>query len=205
MSHKLIIFDTETGGVGINAAQKWSIIQLGAIVHDTANPGGGPTFTCVINEELADVPLSLDPDAMKVNGFTIERIREEGLSPVVAVAAFLRWAWYHFPASLAGTDRIPLGGHNVGYDTHFLYRLFRLAGLPDLYDDVFSYRTMDTASIARALIDAGVVPLQDPKSHSLFAHFDCAPTKPHDALSDAIATAQLYAQLLSLLAPKPVS
>lgn len=202
--NRILFFDTETGGIGKDAARQWSLIQLGAIIWDKDNPGGGPNFECVINEELAGGLLSLDPEAMKVNGFTVERIREEGISPIEATLRFLRWAWTHDPKSLWGEEKINLGGHNISYDTDFLFRLFSFAGLGLLYDQVFNYRYTDTASIARFLIQSGVVPLQDPKSSSLFEHFGCTPSKPHDARSDAIATAVLYERMMTLIRPSAV-
>jgi DNA polymerase III epsilon subunit-like protein len=202
---KIVFFDTETGGIGINAARDWSLIQLGAVVYDTEDPGGGPRFECVINEELVGWELLLHPDALKINGFTEERIRTEGVSPMVAAVNFLRFCWTHIPKSLATAeplakpDLITLGAHNVGYDTHFLYRLFRAAGCPELYDTTFNYRTIDTATIARFLIDTGLVPLQKPSSETLFEFFDCKPSRAHDALEDAIAAAQLYKKMSLLI------
>ena len=154
----IVFFDTETGGIGIDAARNWSIVQLGAVIWpDSMNQS---VFECVINEELAGYPLLLHPEATEITGFTPERIREKGVHPSVAATKFLRWLWEHFPEACAGKEKINLGGHNVGYDTQFLARLFRIAGLIDVYDEIFNYRATDTASIARFLIDSGIVPLQ---------------------------------------------
>jgi DNA polymerase-3 subunit epsilon len=198
---RICVFDTETGGVGPEAAQKWSIIQLGACVYyDGLLPGLDTNFMVVIKEDFPNY----DPEAMAINGFTQERIDAEGVSPSVAMLRFVLWIHKQFPDLLNG-ERVTLMGHNVGYDVSFLQRLFRLAGVLTAYDAFFSYRAIDTASIARFLIDAGRVPVQDAKSNSLFEHFDCAPYKPHDALSDAIATGNLYQKMLNVAAEPLIS
>lgn len=188
---RICVIDTETGGVGAEASQNWSIVQLGAcIYYDGVLPGVEQSFEVVIKEPV----LTLDPEAMAINGFTVERIKAEGVSPATAAMKFVLWLHKNFPVD----ERVTLMGHNVGYDVSFLQRLFRLADCLPMYDPIFNYRTIDTASIARFLIDARLVPVQDAKSISLFEHFGCAPSKPHDALSDAIATGKLYEKMLAL-------
>lgn len=202
---KILFFDTETGGVGIDAARTWSLVQLGAVVYDTESDFDAvpePSFECVINEELADWKLSLHPEALKVNGFTEERIRTEGISPSTAALNFLRFCWKNIPGSIDG-ELITLGAHAVGYDTHFLYRLFRAAGCPEVYDKTFNYRTVDTAATARFLIDAGILPLAKPTSETLFEFFGCKPDKAHDALSDTKATVTLYKKMRRLVQDYP--
>lgn len=194
------VFDTETGGVGAEAAYNWSIFQLGACIYQTGGDGGcvlpgvEHSFEVVINEPGQ---LYYQDEAMAVNGFTVERVRSEGIHPAQAMMKFVLWLHKNFP----GDEKVTLMGHNVGYDVSFLQRLFRLAECLPMYDSIFNYRAIDTASIARFLIDAGVVPLQKNDSKGLFEHFGVAPAKPHDALSDAIATGKLYEKMLTLLHP----
>lgn len=205
---RITFFDTETGGIGIDAARKYSIVQLGATVYDTNNPGGGAQFVCYIDESKGcdGSPLSLDPAAMAVNKISEETISTLGLAPVEAVMFFTRFLAAQYPTTVADVpalkqvkELIILGGHNVGYDTHFLYRLFRHAGVAHMYDVLFSHRTVDTASIARFLIDSGIIGARDNKTETLFEFFDVKPSRAHDALCDAIATAQLYERMIEMV------
>jgi DNA polymerase III epsilon subunit-like protein len=173
------VIDTETGGVGAEAAQRWSIIQLGAcIYHDGVLPGVDQSFECVIKEESP----AYHPEAMAINGFTRERIDAEGVSPSTAAMRFVLWLHRNFPVD----QKVMLMGHNIGYDVSFLQRLFRLAGCLSCYDDIFHYRTIDTPSIKRFLENIGAA-----KEGEL----ELEPVKPHDALSDAIATGRLYQKM----------
>lgn len=197
---KILFIDTETGGVGLRSAEYWSLIQIGAVVWDSENPGGGPSFDRVVNEELSEGgSLRLHTEALAVNGFTEERIRHEGVSPAQATAELLAFLTAHFPG--LGKERITVGGHNVAYDVQFMGRLFRMSSpkfgdLTLLYDRLFHYRTIDTCTLARFLIEAKCFPKEIETSSDLLEYFHCAPSKPHDALFDAISTAQLYERML---------
>jgi DNA polymerase III epsilon subunit-like protein len=180
------VIDTETGGIGAEAAQRWSIIQLGAcIYYEGPLPGVGQSFECVIKEPT----LHLDPEAMAINKFTVERIETEGISPAMAAVRFTIWLYENFP-DLAKGERVMLMGHNIGYDVSFLQRLFRLAGVLDAYNTIFNYRTIDTPSIKRFLVEAG---------YAKEGELELEPTTPHDALSDAIATGKLYQKMQRLV------
>jgi DNA polymerase III epsilon subunit-like protein len=179
------VIDTETGGIGAEAAQRWSIIQLGACIYDELVPGVGQSFECVIKEPT----LHLDPEAMAINKFTVERIESEGITPGMAVIRFTMWLYKNFP-DLVNGERVMLMGHNIGYDVSFLQRLFRLAGVLDAYNVIFNYRTIDTPSIKRFLVEAGYAKEGD---------LELEPTTPHDALSDAIATGKLYQKMQRLV------
>ena len=192
---RLLIIDTETGGVGFDSAHRCAIIQLGAVVweRDKPEPGFDQGFHQIIMDPTGD----LDEEALKVNGFTREKILEYGVGPVEALLRF-----EHFLGRHCGIKPI-LCGHNIGYDVQYLARLYRIAGAPHRMDEVFNYRTLDTASIARFLILAGLVPLQEPTSISLFEHFGCKPVKAHDAFSDAVATHNLLTAMLNVVRKIP--
>ena len=60
---------------------------------------------------------------------------------------------------------------------------------------------VDTHSLAAALRDAGKLPLDNLGSSALFAHFgiQVPEDKRHTALGDALATFELYWQLVELM------
>ena len=188
---KLLILDTETGGLD---PEKHSILQVGAILWELDAPiVGQPVF----EQKIIEMPCNVDPEALAVNGIDIARHRQVALTPGEALHGFKRWLDQHFDE-----EKVVLGGHNIGFDVSFIRRLYRVCYGEDgakLYEERFSHRTLDTASIARFLIMAGLVPVQDPKSNSLFEHFGVSPERPHDALEDAIATARLLNKLLEVV------
>jgi len=193
---RLLIIDTETGGVGFDSAHRCAIIQLGAVVWQWGKPE--PGFDEGFHQIIFDPTGDLDEDALRVNGFTREKILEYGVGPVEALLRFEMFLGRNF-----GDGKPILCGHNIGYDVQYLARLYRIAGVPNRIDEVFNYRTLDTASIARFLILAGLVPLQEPTSISLFEHFGCKPIKAHDAFSDAVATHNLLTAMLNVVRKHP--
>lgn len=195
---RLLIVDTETGGTD---ALRHAIIQIGAVMWEHDQGVGriipNSEFSIVIHESG-----ELDPEALAINHFTDERIAREGVSSYQALVQWHRYLepWTGIAArNDTGASKLVLGGHNIGFDSEFLRRLYRINGYTKAdFERRISYRQFDTASVARFLIMAGVVPIQEPKSDSLFMHFGCTPDKPHDALSDAIATANLLSRMLAL-------
>ena len=78
----------------------------------------------------------------------------------------------------------------ASYDYPFIQLLFKNAGLKN----PFSYRTVDVKSYA-----CGILGLPFNAGHDEFPDFmDNKPEFPHDALSDAIAQAKVFAHLLDL-------
>lgn len=193
---RILIVDTETGGVGTDAHQKYSILQLAALVYIDGKIIPNNDFDVLIREPV----LVAQPEALQINGITPERLLSEGIPPEKAVEKFLKWLrGVGYEGAIYGTEKIILGGHNVGYDAGFISRLFRLGGCEEYYEKLFSHRMIDTASIARFLILAGLLPEKTDGSRSLFEHFGCEPSRPHDAFSDALATVQLLDRMISLV------
>lgn len=186
---KLIIADTETGGLD---AYKHSIVQIGAVVWEAGRIVPDSHFNEIINDEAGE----LDPVAVEMHGYTRERISTCGYSPSVV---FDLWQSY-LDRFRVKDELLVLGGHNVGFDSEFLRRFYRLNGYDRAgYEKDFSHRQFDTASVARFLIEVGLIPPQEPKSVSLFAHFGCPPTRAHDALADAEATGRLLTEMCALV------
>lgn len=187
MSYKIIVIDTETGG--LDAEQK-SILSLGAVILD--NGSITDEFYTVIREDK----IIYDAQALKVNGFTVSEIERDGVSPSEALDSFMSFLSRN---NLA--NRATLAGHNVGFDIGFLKRLFRLAGREKVYDKCFSYRTVDTQSVAQLLQMAGRITVKSTSLDSLCAA--CGITiregSDHNALEDARATAILFTGFLDMI------
>jgi DNA polymerase III epsilon subunit-like protein len=135
---------------------------------------------------------------MNVNRIDLENVRRMGVSPVAAVAALEAFVRQHF--TLAQGQKVVLAGHNIGFDVPFLKRLYKLAGAS--YSEIFSHRTIDTASIVRFFILADRLTLSGAGSEEAFRHFgvEVAADSRHTALADALATAQLLTRLVEFAA-----
>lgn len=187
---ELLFIDTETGGLDPSVH---SILSLGAVVWRDGQIG--QKFEVMIREPV----ITITPDAMNRNGIDLRHFDEGGaVTPDEAVQKFERF----ISENLSVTDdspRVTLVGHNVGFDTAFLKRLY--AFTESSYDHRFWHRVIDTSSIAAVLILAGRIPIATPSTDLLFKHFeiDFAPKTRHTAQADAVATAELFNHLLSLV------
>jgi DNA polymerase-3 subunit epsilon len=186
---KLLVIDTETGGLD---PQRHSILSLGVVVWEDGE----------IRDELelpiAESRIVADEGALKVNQINLDEHRLAALAPADAAERLREFAESHFgrPPS---NSRIPLVGHNVGFDVGFLRRLCRLAEFP--YDRYFSHRVIDTAGIVRFLNLAGRLPLKGAGSTESFEYFGIKfePGARHTALADARATAVLLTKLITMV------
>jgi DNA polymerase-3 subunit epsilon len=92
-------------------------------------------------------------------------------------------------------QKATIAGHNVHFDVGFLKRLFEEEGIQ--YNQYFSHRLIDTASILNYLYFSGVLPDQLSSSDAAFKYFSISPVGRHTSLGDAVATAQLFNKLIS--------
>lgn len=178
--HKLIIVDTETGGLD---PTKYSILSLGAVVwEDGAIKDSFEVF-------IAEPELCVEPEAMAVNRIDIDWLHKHGLPPQDAVKKFKLFLDKNFENYRK--EKISVAGHNVGFDISFIKRLYTFTDYR--YEDMFSHRTLDTAGIIRFLTIAGKLQLDSPSSNAAFKYFNIPieEGKRHSALADAMATADL--------------
>ena len=185
---KLCVIDTETGGLN---PLRHSILSLGAVVWQSG---------CIVDtfEVFVREPeIVTESEAMKVNGIDLEWLRAHGLSPSDAVSTFHSFLARHF--NIANNGRALLVGHNVAFDVAFFARLYELAG--SAFDQFFSHRVLDTASVVNFLIVASRLPLSEASSNKVFAHFGISfgTDGRHTALGDAIATSTLLTELIKLV------
>lgn len=189
MGHKLLVIDTETGGLD---PSRYSILSLGAVVWE----GGalGETFEVFV----AEPDPAVEPEAMGVNGIDLAWLKEHGAAPREAVGLFQLFVERNFGGEGRG-GKIQLAGHNVSFDVGFLKRLYRLAGSG--YDEVFSHRLLDTASVINFLIVAGRLPPGRTGLGPALKHFgiEVEAGRRHTALGDALATARLLNKTVELV------
>lgn len=186
---KLLVVDTETGGID---PTKHSILTLGVVLWEDGVIGESTEVA------VWEAPYpSVDEEAMRINGIDLEELRGRAVPPTDAVVALNRFLETHFGPT-RGREKIGLVGHNLGFDILFLKRLYALAGV--VYDDVFSHRGLDTASVIRFLHLAGRLPLASASLDSTIEYFEIEVVRGtrHTATADALITAEVLNRLLAV-------
>ena len=133
-----LITDTETGGLEVENG----LLSIGSVNY--ANPSQVFYVECRVEDSR-----TITPQALKVNGFTLEQAHDKG-KPSEADAARM---FFEFSRECAkpyvGDVRLELGGENPNFDVKFLQAAFRNAGLKW----IFEYRTFDLHSIVSGMLD----------------------------------------------------
>lgn len=178
--------DTETGGLD---PSKHSIFSI-AIVQWEGFSFSKNEISVIYESPLIkeSTALSYTDKALEINKISIEDVEKKGVNPKKVAERIIKCL------NILGCKEHILGGHNVSFDIGFIKRLFYLGGLP--YP--FSYRTVDTCSIARFLAHSGII---NPKQFGLedlcdYFEIDINMLGLHTALGDALATALLYNKMI---------
>jgi DNA polymerase III epsilon subunit-like protein len=187
MERKLLAIDTETSGLDPDVH---SVLSIGAAVWS----GGAVVDSTEIF--VRSLNLEIQPEALAVNRIDLAWLQENGITSEAAVAKLEAFVHRNFDTS-DPKARATLIGHNVSFDLSFLKRLYKRVGVT--FDNTFSHRTIDTASIVRFLILAGMLPLSGAGSTEAFEYFGIKVSNRHSALADAIATTQLFDKLIELV------
>lgn len=176
----LVFVDLETGGT---RPETHSLLTVGLVTLDTKTLELTRPVLVAVKHDLYHV----NAEAMAVNGLDLVRHHEGAVPPEQAaneVRDYLRFK---------RKGRVMLGGHNVAFDVRFLKSL-----LPD-YSELVLGGVVDTKSTAQFLIHAGKLPKTLNTRLEDLANFFGVEIRPHDALSDATASAGVYARMLALL------
>lgn len=185
MTNRILVIDTETGGID---PLKCSILSLGAVVWEDGRILGETEVL------VAEQPIQAEPDAMKVNRIDLKKHAAIGLAPKLAIANFEKFFLEYFPQG-----KVPIAGHNVGFDIGFLQRLYRLAELD--FEERFSHRSIDTSSIMNflRLAEKLSIPSCSLESGLKYFQIEVKDHERHTALADARATAKLLTALIELV------
>jgi len=188
---KYFLFDCETGGIDRNT----SLLTL---------------FGMILDEKLTvqdTISLKIKPDdgvyhvkaaGLKVNKINLVEHEKEATTATEAAREFENFICKH---SLGETKLIPTG-HNLSLDVEFCKRNF-LRGDQDEgggWDKFFSYRSLDTATLAHGLILAGKLPEDlDCSLSSLAKYFEIDYSGAHNAEFDAKLTLAILIFLIKLM------
>lgn len=179
----MIVVDVEASGTD---SKLHSIVSVGAL--DLAHPENRFYMECRIWDGA-----HIMPEAMKVNGFTVEQINDLA-KPTEAdlTHAFLAWS--------EKVEERTFAGQNVSFDRDFLREAAHRAGHTDW---PFAFRTIDTHTLAYMhMVTNGKQPPTQHRRSALnldavliYCGIPEEPT-PHNALTGALSHAEVISRLL---------
>lgn len=188
MKQKIVVMDTETGGLD---PKKHSLLQVALVVFED-----GKEIDHLKVNVVHDVYHTTEK-AMEINGIDLET--HVGYYPDDVAEQVISFMGKHF-----GTTPAQVCGHNVTFDVGFVKELFAYANLD--YDKVFSYRLLDTSAVARFLIFTGMVPSRGSLGDlAKFFNLDFVPNELHDALVDCRVTYQLLTAMANFVQPSELT
>ncbi|MFT2722392.1 exonuclease domain-containing protein [Deinococcus sp. A31D244] len=173
----IIFVDVETGGLDPN---RHGLLSIGLVYWNDGLICDNKIIFVDPEDKL------IDDSAISVNGINMQKHILIALKKDKVIKEFS-----DFVAKCS--EKPLLGGHNTPFDAQFL----NTYGIE--LRDYFQYGFVDTKSIARAMIHAGILRNESTSLVSLCKHFGIDIENPHEALSDAIATAKLYNSLLKTM------
>ena len=179
----IIFIDTETGGTD---PDKHSLFSVGLVAW---NREKGIIDSCEIF--IKSETYTYTVEAQKINKFQKEQHEKNAVSHKDAVAAIRSFCI----KNTKKTKEIQVAGHNIQFDIAFLRKLFDEENRN--ISRLFSHRMIDTVSILRFLVDAGIIEMGTINSANAFRSFHIVVDGRHSALGDAIATVKLYEKLLN--------
>ncbi|MFA6177595.1 MAG: 3'-5' exonuclease [Candidatus Paceibacterota bacterium] len=172
--HNFAFIDIETTGLNL---LKHEIIEIGCVLTS-------PTLEVLEEFELKIIPEHIhnaDPVAIKVNHYNIQDWKE-AISLKKAIEIL----------SKKVKDCIMVG-HNVAFDAGFLEYVFNKTEILN----TMHYHKLDTISVAWARLHNDK-DFEHFSLRELCLYFGIKNERPHNALSDARATFELYKKLMEL-------
>ncbi len=185
--HIIAAIDTETTGVIPRYSE---IIQIAVVPLDSNLEPVGTPFKMNIRPERPD---RADPTSLAIHGISLEELAE---APDAEKVAVLLEEWFE-TLDLPTHGRIIPLAHNWPFEYGFLNAWLG----PKAKDDIFHWHARDAQTLALAINDRAALAGRDRVFESvsltnLCKHFKIINTKPHDALADSIAEAEIYKALL---------
>jgi len=161
---------------------EYSLLSIGACDVDE------PTrvFSC----ELQPINRNVDPKALEVGGFSLEKLAKTGLPPKEAMTAFTSW----IESFVGETDTAVFVGFNAPFDWSFInYYFHKFVG-----NNPFGFTALDIKSY---YMGATGCTWRDTRSSAIGTKLNPESKADHNALHDA----QYQAELFRLIRKKFVS
>jgi len=177
--------DVETSGT---VAGFHEIIQIAIVPLERLQPAGAPFYTNI----RPKYPERRDQNSLDINGLSIEELMN---APSKERAIDLFSEWFE-ELNLPCGGKIIVLAHNSFFEHGFLRAWLGQEGL----DNFFHYLYRDAMTCALAIKDkmalVGESPFESVSLTNLCKVYGITNEKPHDALADALAEAELYKALL---------
>lgn len=196
MTDRYIVLDVETTGLD---PYNNSVIEIGAICFEEREEDQYPVeISRYVGKMSADQYSSIDVEALQVNKRML-------YGDVYSSETLAGEVWVGFAEWLARycTKETIIIGHNVDFDLKFLEagaNRFRI----DL-KRVLSKKKLDTKQVALFLKDSGVIDPGNFRLITLWNYFflddktKANDENPHDAITDALMTSQIYFHMREIL------
>lgn len=142
--------------------------------------------------ELKPISESFEPEALRVNGLDRTRLIREGVSPQVAMTAAADWV-----NKIAGAGRPVLVAYPLSFDWSWLYWYFvrfSQSGSPFNHSSCFDIKT--------AFAVKGHIPVAMASRNSLPVSLKPRQSHTHNALDDAVAQAEIFANIFQWEGPR---
>lgn len=185
MKKKILFIDTETGGLDPTKA---SLLSIGLVAWVDGE--------IVSKKEILikhDI-FNITPEAIRTNKIDLIAFIENAISPANAIEELMNFLNHNFPDYLG---KIVLGGHNTNFDINFLKKFLCDYGMN--FNDFFTHRFIDTASILKFLYYADKLKEDVSSSDAAFKYFNIEVANRHSALGDSIATARLFSKIIKIV------
>lgn len=180
----ILVFDCETGGL--------DAIKNGLCSVTLKVKGNEKKMQTIFLKP--EEGMEYHPTALEVNGLTLEKLREVGITPEEAIAQIKNFISENF-----GYSRPFALGHNVKFDVTFLDALFARYHIKP-FSKMVDYHLMDTMHFAQLLHHSGI------KRHTRFKlsvvykelfgkDFDNA----HTSEADVLATEKIFDKQVLIL------
>lgn len=179
MKTRLIVVDTETGGL---RADRHALLSIAAVDSE-----GGEAFHSLVRPS-AD--WLVDEEALKVNGLSLDFLRDAGRAEVVVMNEFVKWMQARKGAVFAGA--------NPSFDVAFLEAAAKRNGM-----EWRAGRTLDLRAAAWLAYETKGLELQMDKNDNPKLSLDSISQalglsrsgEKHDALEDALLTMACFKML----------
>lgn len=183
---KYLGLDTETGGF-----EGTSLLTAYLSVHDE---NFKELDSLMLEMKPEDGKYVVTAEALRINGIDLKLHDQRAITYRDAGTKL-----YNFlnGNSILGSDKLIPVGHNVQFD---IQKLLEFLMSKQTWQKFVSYRTLDTGVVARACIQAGLIPGSVSGSLSSIAeHFGIDTTQAHTADHDVFMTMTALEKMLELM------
>lgn len=182
--NNLVIIDTETGGL---SPREHSLLTIGMVfVKDGEIRHKKEWF---VKHDVYNVSAK----AMEINGINLVE-HDRKAQPIEDI----RKEFHRIMEEIYPISKPSVVGHNISFDIGFVHEQFMEKRI---FEGYVTHRNIDTAGIARFLIDAGIIKMTKADLTSLIKYYlDGSPSEDrHTALYDAEKTYEIYKRMMAEL------